>query len=106
MVEWGALSETRQPGCVSVADGHRLRFHTGGGRHDEWAGGWLLEAALTRQRPRVDAPRSHSCGTPCCSRSRDFATARDAMARKRLELFREGAGEEVVGLRYRPAGEK
>ena len=34
----------------------------------------------------------------------NFATARDAVARTRLELFREGSGEEVVGLKYQSAG--
>ena len=31
---------------------------------------------------------------------RNVAAARDAMVRPRLELFREGAGEEVVGLKH------
>ena len=102
MVDWGALSETRRPGVFR--GGRPIEVHTGGGRHDEWAGGWLLEAALLgsgRQSMRLGSLARHPMLFPFQS----GVTARDAMARKRLELFCEGAGEEVVGLRYRPAGE-
>ena len=103
MVEWGALSEARQPGVFCC--GRPVEVRSCGGRNDDWAGGWLLEAALLasgRRSMRLESLVRHPMLFPFQS----GATARDAMARKRLELFREGAGEEVVGLRYRPVGEK
>ena len=95
MVEWGVLNES----------GRRGVFRPGpsiGVSRDGPCAGWLIEAALTasgRQSMRLGSLVRH----PMLFPFRNFATARGAVARKRLELFREGSGEEVVGLKYQPA---
>lgn len=94
MVEWGALTETERRGVfragvpIAAPEDGPLR-------------GWLIEAALVasgRQSMRLGSLARHPMLFPL----RDFATGRDAAARTRLELFREGSGEEVVALKYRP----
>lgn len=99
MVEWGVLSETRQRGVFrSGAPGGVLV----GGQSDGWLAGWLLEAALFasgRQSVRVESLARH----PMLFPFRTEATARHAMARQRLDLFREGAGEDVVAWKDSPA---
>ena len=98
MVEWGALDETDKRGVFRA------------GRSIEVAGavpsrsrvaGWLIEAALLasgRQSMRLESLVRH----PMLFPFRCPATAQDAMPRVRLDLFREGAGQDVVGLRYGP----
>ena len=92
MVEWGALVETERRGFF--CSGPTIAVRQGGP-----CAGWLLEAALLasgRQSMRFGSLLRH----PMLFPFRNVATARDAMARPRLELFREGAGEEVVGLKH------
>ena len=99
MVEWGALCET----------GHRGVFRCGpsigvldAASRNDWLAGWLLEAVLLasgRPSMRVESLARH----PMLFPFRTGATARDATARQRLDLFREGAGEDVVAWKDFPA---
>ena len=96
MVEWGVLNESGRRGAFRP--GPPIAVPEDGAH-----AGWLIEAALIasdRQSMRLGSLVRH----PMLFPFRNFATARDAVARKHLELFREGSGEEVVGLKYRPAG--
>ena len=91
MVDWGVLIETERRGFFH--SGPAIAVQEGGA----WAG-WLLEAALVasgRQSMRFGTLIRHPILFPFGG----VATIRDAMARPRLELLREGAGEDVVGLR-------
>ena len=95
MVEWGVLNESERRGVF-------CRGQSIGVSGEGPDAGWLIEAALIasdRQSIRLGSLLRH----PMLFPFRDFATARDAATRTRLELFREGSGEEVVGLKYLPA---
>ena len=94
MVDWGALRETERRGVFRAG----RRFRIG---HDARAasglGGWLVEAALLasgRQSMRMLSIARH----PMLFSVQWSPTPRDVMDRPRLELLREGAGEDVVGL--------
>ena len=92
MVDWGALVETERRGLFR--SGPTITVQQGGPR-----AGWLLEAALLasgRQSMRFGTLVRHPMLFPFGR----VATVRDAEAQPRLELFREGAGEDVVGLRH------
>lgn len=94
MVEWGVLNESGRRGVFR-------RDQSIGIPKDGAHAGWLIEAALIasdRQSMRLGALVRH----PMLFPFRNFATATDAVARTGLELFREGSGEEVVALKYRP----
>ena len=67
--------------------------------------GWLIEAALLasgRDSMRHGSIVRH----PMLFPFKTEVTARDVLARTRLELFREGAGEVVVGWRYGSSGRR
>ncbi|WP_420632849.1 hypothetical protein [Candidatus Palauibacter sp.] len=99
MVEWGALSETGQRGVFRSGPPIGVLDAVPG---DGWLAGWLLEAALFasgRQSMRVESLARH----PMLFPFQTGATARDATARTRLDLFREGAGEDVVAWKDFPA---
>ena len=96
MVDWGALSETRGRGVFRPGPRIDVDGDTANGPA---VAGWLIEAALLasgRDSMRLGSLARHPMLFPFAT----GATARDALARARLELFREGAGEEVVGWRF------
>lgn len=98
MVDWGVLDETKQRGVFRAGPNIEV---AGAAASRSWVAGWLIEAALLasgRQSMRLGSLVRHPMLFPFRSR----ATAQDAMPRVRLDLFREGAGQDVVGLRYGP----
>ena len=96
MVDWGVLAES----------GHRGVFRRGtsitvpaDGSH----AGWLIEAALVASgRPAM--PLSTLVRHPMLFALRNFATTHYALSRTTLEVFREGSGEDMVGLKQQLAG--
>lgn len=94
MVEWGALGETERRGVFRAGQPFRV------GRDANTASrlaGWLVEAGLLasgRQSMRMSSIARHPMLFPL----RWAPTPRDLVARPRLELLREGAGEDVVAL--------
>ena len=99
MVEWDALRETVQRGVFR--SGPSIGLLDAASR-DGCLTGWLLEAALFasgRPSMRVESLARH----PMLFPFRTGATARDAAARTRLDLFREGAGDDVVAWKEFPA---
>ena len=96
MVDWGALSETGRRGVFRSGPRIDVRGDTANGPA---VAGWLIEAALLASgcdSMRLGSLSRHPMLFPFATGT----TARDAMARTRLELFREGAGEDVVGWRF------
>lgn len=97
MVDWGALTETRRRGVFRPAPPVDVHGDTPNGPE---LAGWLIEAALLasgRDSMRLGSLVRH----PMLFPFRAGTTARDVLARAQLELFREGAGEDVVGWRFR-----
>ena len=98
MVDWGALDETDRRGVFRAGPSIEV---AGAVPSRSWVAGWLIEAALLasdRQSMRLGFLLSH----PMLFPFRTPATGQDTMSRTRLDLFREGAGEDVVGWWYRP----
>lgn len=96
MVDWGVLKETRGRGVFGPALPIDVHGNT---PHGTELAGWLIEAALLasgRDSMRLGSLARH----PMLFPFKTGGTARDVLARTRLEFFREGAGEEVVGWRY------
>lgn len=96
MVDWGALDETERRGVFRAG----TNMEVAGAVSYSWVAGWLIEAALLasgRQSMRLESLVRHPMLFPFQSN----ATARDAMGRQRLELYRESASEDVVGLKHR-----
>ena len=102
MVEWGALCETGRRGVFRSGPPIGVLDAVSG---DGWLVGWLLEAALFasgRQSIRVESLARH----PMLFPFRAGATAREAMARTRLDVFREGAGEDMVAWKDLPVAHR
>ena len=92
MVEWGTLGETERRGVFRSGPPIEIRGAVP-------CASWLIEAALLasgQQSMRLGSVVRH----PMLFPFRNAATVRDVMACARLELFREGAGEDVVGLKH------
>lgn len=102
MVDWGALSNTGRRGVFRSAPRIDVRGDTANGPA---VAGWLIEAALVasgRDSMRLGSLARHPMLFPFAT----GATARDVLTRTRLELFREGVGEELVGWRYGSSGRR
>lgn len=98
MVDWGVLDETKRRGVFRAGPNIEV---PGTMSSRSRVAGWLIEAALLasgRQSMRLESLVRH----PMLFPFRRPATAQVTMSRTRLDLFREGGGEDLVGLRYRP----
>ncbi len=97
MVDWDVLDETKRRGVFCAGPTIEV---PGTVLSRSRVAGWLIEAALLasgRQSMRLESLVRHPMLFPFQS----SATARDAMGRQRLELYRESASEDVVGLKHR-----
>lgn len=98
MVDWGVLDEARRRGVFRAAPSVEV---PGAVSSRSLVTGWLIEAALLasgRQSMRLGSLVRH----PMLFPFRTPSTGHDTISHTRLDLFREGGGEDVVGLRYRP----